>query len=294
MTIETAVIDASIDSHASENTASAQPMRRLSRQVAADTVAIGDLLAVLFGGLLPALIYAVIGHVQLDQVLLVQSTLVAAFITHLCLRFRGMYDTTRMDQFPQAPFELFIGVCVGLIGVLGIGLPLALRNMHLVVWYSAWLSASFTLILINRMLSSIMLGRLAKAGRFDKRVAVFGAGPIARRVHDYLKGPGLGVFFAGVFDDRAGQERLNPEGLTVTGKIEDLVAHCRAGKIDQIIVALPPAADQRIADVIKQFDRLPVSTHIVTHISSDLLDTGVVHHVSQLGPIGLLDVKKKR
>ena len=94
------------------------PKRRLSRQVAADTVAIGDLSAIVFGGLLPALIYAVVGNVQLDQILLLQSTILAGFIAHLCLRFRGMYETARMDKFPQAPIELFIAVCCGLIGVL--------------------------------------------------------------------------------------------------------------------------------------------------------------------------------
>ena len=272
----------------------ASPMRRLSRQVAADTVAIGDLLAVVLGGLLPAMIYAVIGHVHLDQVLLMQSTLVAGFITHLCLRFRGLYDTTRMDQFPQHPFELFIGVCCGLIGVLGIGLPLALRNMHLFVWYSAWMSASFTLILLNRLLSRSILAKLAAAGRFDQRVAVFGAGQIARRVHDYLMTPGLGVYFAGVYDDRAGQDRLNPEGMAVDGNLEDLIASCREGRVDRIIVALPQTADQRISDIVQKFERLPVSTHIVTHISSDLVGTDIMHNVSNLGPVGLLDVKKKR
>jgi polysaccharide biosynthesis protein PslA len=272
----------------------AQPMRRLSRQVAADTVAIGDLLAVVLGGLLPAMIYAVVGRVHLDQVLLMQSTLVAGFICHLCLRFRGMYNTTRMDQFPQAPFELFIGVCVGLIGVLGIGLPLALRNMHLLVWYSAWLSASFTLILVNRLLARTILQKLAAAGRFDQRVAVFGAGQIARRVHDYLMTPGLGIYFAGVFDDRVGQDRLNPEGMAVDGKLDDLIANCREGRVDRIIFALPQTADQRISDIVQKFDRLPVSTHIVTHISSDLVSADVAHNVSSLGPVGLLDVKKKR
>ena len=271
-----------------------QLMRRLSRQVAADTVAIGDLLAVVLGGLLPAMIYAVVGHVHLDQVLLVQSTLVAGFITHLCLRFRGLYDTTRMDQFPQQPFELFIAVCCGLIGVLGIGLPLALRNMHLFVWYSAWLSASFTMILVNRLLARNILAKLAAAGRFDQRVAVFGAGQIARRVHDYLMTPGLGVYFAGVYDDRAGQDRLNPEGMAVDGKLEDLIASCREGRVDRIIVALPQAADQRISDIVQKFDRLPVSTNIVTHISSDLVGSDITHNVSSLGPVGLLDVKKKR
>lgn len=280
---------------ASQSTASsAAPLRRLSRQVAADSVAIGDLMAVVLGGLLPALIYAIIGNVKLDQVLVLQSTLLAGFIAHLCLRFRGMYDTTRMDLFPQKPLELFIAVCCGLIGVLGIGLPLVLRNMHLVVWYSAWMSASFTLILLNRLIARTLLARLAEEGRFDQRVAVFGAGQVARRVHDYLTIPKLGVFFSGVYDDRVGQDRLNPEGLTVSGKLEDLITECREGKVDRIIIALPQAANERLAGIVEKFESLPVSTHVVTHIASDLLDTDITHNVSSLGPIGLLDVKKKR
>ncbi|MEQ1651033.1 MAG: hypothetical protein ABL897_00945 [Hyphomicrobium sp.] len=283
----------SVEPAASSAAPKSVPVRRLSRQVAADTVAIGDLAAVVLGGLLPALIYAIIGNVKLDQVLVVQSTVLAGFIAHLCLRFRGMYDTTRMDQFPQQPIELLIAVCCGLIGVLGIGLPLALRNMHLVVWYAAWVSASFTLILLNRMIARTILAQFANDGRFDQRVAVFGAGQVARRVHDYLKTPRLGVFFTGVYDDRAGQDRLNPEGLEVAGKLEELIAKCREGKIDRIIIALPPAAHERLASIVEKFDSLPVSTHIVTHIASDLLDTDIAHNVSKLGPIGLLDVKKK-
>lgn len=270
----------------------ARPRRRLSRQVAADMVAIGDLFAVVIGGLLPALIYAMVGSVDLDLILLVQSTLVAGFITHLCLRFRGMYDTTRMDKFPQVPFELLIAVCCGLVGVLGIGLPLALRNMHLVVWYAAWMSASFTLILFNRLVAGRILKEFANAGRFDQRIAVFGAGQIARRVHDYLKMPGLGIHFSGVFDDRVGQDRLNPEGLTVAGKLENLIVECREGRIDRIVIALPQAANDRVADIVKKFELLPVSTHIVTHIASDLIESDI-YNVSNLGPVGLLDVKKK-
>lgn len=267
--------------------------RRLSRAVAADLVAFGDLLAMVLGGLLPALIYAVSGNVHIEQILVLQSVLVAGFITHLCLRFRGMYDTSRMDRFPQDPFELFIGVVCGMAGVLGIGLPLALRDMHIVVWYAAWLSASYALILYCRILARRIIARLAEDGRFDERIAVFGAGQIARRVHDHLKADALGIHFAGVYDDRCGEDRLNPEGLTVSGKLEDLIASCREGKIDRIIVALPQSADQRIAGIINKFATLPVSTHIVTHISSDLVDSDITHKVSNIGPVGLLDVKKK-
>ena len=271
----------------------AQTKRRLSRQVSADIVAIGDILAMVFGGLLPALIYATVGKVTIDQVMVMQSVLVAGFISHLCLRFRGMYDTSRMESFPLDPFELMIAVICGMIGVLGIGLPLALRNMHIAVWYAAWVSASFCLMLYCRMMARNIIAKLAKNGRFDERIAVFGAGQIARRVHDYLKTPGIGIHFAGVFDDRAGQDRLNPEGLDVTGKLEDLITACREGTIDRIIVALPQAADQRVSTIIEKFADLPVSTHIVTHMASDLVDGDISHKVSNLGPVGLLDLKKK-
>lgn len=269
------------------------PKRRLSRQVAADTVAIGDAVSVFIGGLLPALIYAVVGHVKVDQLLIVQSTAIAGFISHLCLRYRGAYDTSRMDKFPQVPLELLIAIGCGLAGVLGIGLPLALRNIDLFVWYSAWISASYTLILLNRIVARNVLAKLAADGRFDQRIAVFGAGQIARRVHDYLKSPGLGIHFVGVYDDRVGQDRLNPEGMEVAGKLEELVEECRSGRVDRIIVALPQSANQRLEGIVEKFERLPVSTHVVTHIASDLLEKNISYNVSTLGPVGLLDVKKK-
>jgi FlaA1/EpsC-like NDP-sugar epimerase len=269
--------------------------RRLSRQVAADIVAIGDMASLVIGGLLPALIYAVVGDVKLDQVLILQSCLLAGFLAHLCLRYRGMYDTALMEEFPQTPIELFIAVCCGLIGVLGIGLPLALHsNMHISVWYASWLTASFTLILLNRLAARIVLRSLARQGRFDQRVAVFGAGPIARRVRDFLATEKIGIYFSGVYDDRAGQDRIDSEGLKLTGKLDDLIAECRAGKIDRIIIALPATANKRMASIIERFESLPVSTHVVTHIASDLLDTDIAHNVSRIGPVGLLDVKKKR
>jgi FlaA1/EpsC-like NDP-sugar epimerase len=284
----------SFEPAAPANAAKPAPLRRLSRRVIADTVAVGDISAVVLGGLNPALIYALIGHVKLDQLLVVQSALIAGFIAHLCLRLRGMYDTSRMDMFPQSPVELFAALCFGLMGVLGIGLPLALHNVQLLVWYSAWASSSFTLILLNRLVARHFIARLAHDGRFDERVAVYGAGQIARNVHDYLKIPQLGVFFSGVYDDRAGQDRINPEGLTVAGKLEDLVAQSREGRIDRIIIALPQAANNRLADIVAKFADLPVSTHIVTHIASELIDSSSAHNVSKLGNIGLLDVKKKR
>lgn len=271
----------------------AKHQRRLSRQVAADIVAIGDFLSVVIGGLLPALIYAVAGDLQINQVTVLQATMLAGFIAHLCLRFRDMYDTSRMENFPFKPVELLIGICCGMIGVLGIGLPMALQNIDVMVWYVAWLSASFMLMLITRVTSRNLIASLAAAGRFNERVAIFGAGQIARRVHDLVAEPGFGIHFAGLYDDRMGTDRINPEGLVVAGRLDDLIEAARQGQVDRIVVALPQTANDRLATIVGKFDSLPVSTHVVTHIASDLIETHSGFNVSSLGPVGLLDVKKK-
>lgn len=286
-------VRASLD--ASAQATSRSPRRRLSRHVAADVVAVGDFLSIMLGGMLPALIYAFAGDVDIQQVVIVQSTMIAGLIGAVCLKLRGMYDTSRMQDFPFQPSELFIAVFCAITAVLGLGFPTVLNFTHLMTWYGAWLSTSFTLILLTRLVARSAISQLAVQGRFNERVAIFGAGTIARRVHDLMEDKSLGINFTGVFDDRMGQDRLNPEGLTVVGRLDDLVESARKGHLDRVVIALPQSADTRLAQVVEKLSTLPVSTHIVTHIASDLIDTGVSGQlsVSALGPVGLLDVKKK-
>ncbi len=267
--------------------------QRWSRNVAADIVGLLDIVAVELGAILPAWIYATYGGVKVDWLLIVQSALAAAIIVNLCLRSWSMYDTAKMHDFPTNPGRLFGALSIGLIAVVGLGLPHVLKNAHLWVWYASWMSASYTLILLNRWISNLLLAKLVAKGRFDQRIAVFGAGAIARRVHDYLSNPALGIRFVGVYDDRMGQDRINPEGLTVAGKLAELQAAARNDEIDQIVIALPQGADQRIAAVTATLEQLPVSVHIVTHIASDLVERETQHRVSSIGPVGLMDVKKK-
>jgi len=267
--------------------------RRWSRQVAVDIVAFLDAMAVMVGALLPVAIYANYGSLAANWTLTVQSGIAASIISYLLLRSWNMYDTTRMHDFPEHPGRLFAGMAIALIAVIGLGLPQAVKDAHLWVWYATWASASYTLLLMIRGIARYTFRSLTAAGRFNHRVAVYGAGNIARRAHDHLANPGLGIKFVGVFDDRADDDRINPEGLSVAGRLDELIDLGRREGVDQIIVALPQAAADRITMIAKKLEQLPVSVHIVTHIASDLVDHQTTHKVSNLGSLGLLDVKKK-
>jgi len=266
--------------------------RRWSRKIAADLVGLADICAVVMGFLLPAIIYNRAGGIVADWQLLVQTGLAAAVIVHLLLRSNGMYATERMHDFPLFPGKLFAIVAVTMLGLMGLGVPHAIRDGQQWIWFTVALSASYTFLLFNRAFAHPFLGYMTRKGAFDERIAVFGAGQIARRVKEHLSVPEHGIHFAGVYDDRMDDDRLNPEGLAVAGRLEDLIRAARNDEIDKIIIALPQSADQRIASVARKLEELPVSLHIVTHIASDLVDGGPAHNVSAVGSVGLLDVKK--
>lgn len=273
--------------------ATSAPSRRLSRRIAADIVGFIDVLAVLAGGMVPALIYTWSGDLPLDWAKHTQVSLVSAVIVYGSLRNYDMYNINRMHDFPVDPLKLAASLGIAFLCIMGIGLPFAPREMHMWIWYASWLTMSFMLLANMRHLAKSILSRLTMAGVFDDRVAVYGSGVIAGRVQEHLADPSLGIRFAGLFDDRQDTKRTDQSAPLITGHLDDLISRARAGAIDRIIIALPQAADKRTQHIARRLEQLPVSLHVVTHMASDLVDDGPAHKVSSLGSVGLLDVKPK-
>lgn len=266
---------------------------RMSRRVAADLVGLADGVAVVLGSLVPALIYRWAGDAVIDWRMVVQAAICAAIITHLVLRFWGHYEASRLHEMSLSPAALLGALCIGLFSTAGLSIPASVRIAHEVIWMLTWMSASISLMVIGRGVACWLLARLTATGYFDERVAVFGAGPIARQVHAYLSQSKSGTFLAGIFDDRCWPDRVDCDGLPMTGTLADLIDLARAQKIDKIIIALPQTASVRFEAIAKRLEDLPVSLHIVTHLATDYIGNAKTTRVSNLGPVGLFDIKKK-
>ena len=258
-----------------------------------DVVAMLDVVAVIIGVALPAVVYSAGGDLAVRPLAVLQTGLLASLILFLSLRAAGLYDTTRVKDLPIQPGTLASGLGLSLAAVLGVGMPFEVHSLHFWMWCATWLAAAFCLLLANRIAARHVLGRMAAAGRFDHRIAVFGVGEVALRVHQHLTANDLGIRLVGVYDDRVLPDRIDTKGLAINGRLEDLLAAGRRGDLDQIVIALPAAADARIAGIVRKLEHLPVSVHVVTHLASDRLEAGAVHRTSRLGSVGLLDVKRK-
>jgi Undecaprenyl-phosphate glucose phosphotransferase len=271
-----------------------KPRKLWSRQIAADIIALFEAIAIVAGGMLPSAIYAAAGAIEPSWTTVVQSALIAALVYRMSLSSAGMYDTARTNDFSVRPGQMLGSLVFAVLAALSLGAPKNLDISNLTIWFGLWVAASYSGAILVRTIASDVMATTTAAGRFDERIAVYGAGHIARRVHDHLNNPALGLRFVGVFDSRGSADRINAEGLTIAGGLDDLVQACQEGRVDRIIIALPQIAERRVNDIARKFEDLSVSLHIVTHLASDFLGTSRPHKVSQLGPVGLMDIKSKQ
>jgi Undecaprenyl-phosphate glucose phosphotransferase len=266
---------------------------RRSRRVAVDIVGFCDVLAILVGGAIPALIYATFGELTVTVQTTLQSCLLTSLFAYLPMRHFGFYDVNNVHDLPVRPGMTMLALVIAFLAVLGVGLPLDFNGPYLWTWYATWLIASFAMIMAQRMVARGILSKLADRGIFDRTVAVFGHGIVAERIRDHLADKKLGIRLAGLYDDRVVRERRPYARDLACGTLEELIALGRTGAVDQVIIALPPTAEGRLAQIARRLEQLPVSLHVCTHLSTDVIGEAPTHQVSNIGPVGLLDIKTK-
>lgn len=268
---------------------------RWSRRVVVDIIELTDALIIIAGAVLTFLAHArsPFGS-AMTLILAVEAGLILALITTGFFRHAGLYDSRRMDAFPAKPMTILSRM--GLTFCLAVSLALSFHVISIepITWFPLWFASSYVTIVASRFAARAYLRKKARQGFFHSHVAVFGSGVIARRLRDYLLEHETGMHLVGVYDDRNERALQPAEALEPNGTLEDLIGEGRRGTIDQIIIALPASADARIAEVARRLEQIPASMHVCTHILSDLIDRKTAtHKVSSIGPIGLIDIKRK-
>jgi Undecaprenyl-phosphate glucose phosphotransferase len=118
--------------------------------------------------------------------------------------------------------------------------------------------------------------RLRRQGLLTPNLMIVGATPSAQR----LIAAGLAsrdVNILGVFDDRGGARR--PEhisGVPVLGRTSDIIGHRLLPYVDRIVVAVPPGATTRIAQLIAELAPVPNAVSLLVD-GSDLTSERDAH-----------------
>ncbi len=285
-------------------TPTAAPGRRgaaFSPRIVAGLVAMADG-ALLFGsGLAIYLLYVGWGGerlpIYLSFLTLNTALVLSAFYAARLYRFEALTRPARQ----LGRIAMLCAAAFMTMAALAFALKISAELSRL--WAFSWYLAATLLIVLARAAFHALLRRGARAGLLTRNVAIVGAGEQGRRLIELLgRGEDPWLRVVGLFDDRAaaggaeGAEGPGPRapreiaGIAVRGDVDELVRYARQERVDEILVALPWAAEARLLSILDKLKVLPV--HL--RLSPDLIGLAFARHGhAEVGGVAALKVAEK-
>jgi Undecaprenyl-phosphate glucose phosphotransferase len=206
--------------------------------------------------------------------------LVAAFSADATFTALHLY---KFAQFAN-PRRALGRLAAGWLGVILGGLALAFLTKTSAdlsrIWLVSWALTAFGGVAAARLVLAALVARWSAAGRLARHIAILGGGPEASRMIGELRACAADdVRILGVFDDRS--TRLAPElgGVGFRGDVDALISLARTRVIDEIIMALPSSAVDRITHFVQRLRVLPVDLRLwidvpISKIAINSIDCG--------------------
>jgi Undecaprenyl-phosphate glucose phosphotransferase len=193
--------------------------------------------------------------------------LVAAFSSNSLFEGLRLYEFTRLPQFG---WELK-RILAGWAGVLFIGLSIGFLTKTSAtfsrLWLMIWSVLAISGLLGARLVVGSLIARWTATDRLRRQVAIVGSGPSAQRLIAECRTSWPDeIHIVGVFDDRT-RAPGEIEGVRVLGNIETLISLVRTTIIDEIMIAIPCSAPDRIAHFAKRLRELPVDVRLWLDVS---------------------------
>ncbi|MBP1807418.1 exopolysaccharide biosynthesis polyprenyl glycosylphosphotransferase [Rubellimicrobium aerolatum] len=147
----------------------------------------------------------------------------------------------------------------GAAPLLALGVALAALDGH--GW---WALAPVLPLLPARGLGALLAATALDYGLTERRAIILGGGDRAERVITTLaESPDNDIRVCGMFDDR--DDLRSPPvvaGVPKLGRLEVLLPFARSAEIDLLIVTIPLSAEQRIRQILKLVEVLPVDVRL--------------------------------
>lgn len=160
------------------------------------------------------------------------------------------------------------------------------------VWLLSWYAGGLAILFGERLALSGYLGRLVRAGHFDRRMAIVGGGEPANDIIRALQAePHSGIRIVGIFDDR--DDDRSPKitgGYEKLGGVSDLVDYARRMPLDLVIFTVPISAENRLLQMLSKLWVLPIDIRLSAHSSKLRLRP---RSYSYVGSVPVLDVFDK-
>ena len=175
-------------------------------------------------------------------------------------------------------------------GLLLLGYALGVTEMVPRLWAVGWALTVLATLVGCRFVIHRALQKLAHGRRFARRTLIYGAGDQGRRLAARLRGTeGFDTEVIGFIDDRKRRIPDRIDDVPLLGDTDNLLELIDAHEVDQIMIALPWAAERRILDLIRRIAESPVQIRLAPDLYGLALNEASFSEVAGLRMLRVFD-----
>lgn len=184
----------------------------------------------------------------------------AAVLTVTVLYYLDVYSFGSGNDHLKKLGRMLLGCAFAFLAVMALAFALKISEKFSRVWLFTWAASATSLITIGHL---YFLHRLALSGWLSRNVVIIGATDQCRRLTELLESqndPWIRIL--GIFEDRQTDAPAQVHRYSVLGGVNDLISYARKQRIDDIVIALPWTAEERILSIRKRLGILPIRSHL--------------------------------
>jgi Undecaprenyl-phosphate glucose phosphotransferase len=158
-------------------------------------------------------------------------------------------------------------------------------------WALAWTPTTLAFLLIVRVIVRFAIGRWVEEGCLARKLVVVGAGEEGERLITRIRrSQDRSIVICGIFDDRKTRIPDNICGCKVLGNTDDLLHFASHVPVEDVIIALPLSASERLKALVDKLRRLPGDLHLS---AEPIAEKFPLRSMSQMSGVPLLRIVER-
>ena len=131
------------------------------------------------------------------------------------------------------------------------------------LWLATWSITSAIALCGLRLLTASAAQRLRQSGQLARTVAIVGASEVGQQLAAKFSQEGPGTRLVGIFDERQSRFVKSANSGTKVHQLPALYELLCRGRVDEIVIAIPPHASCRVLELSRRFHPFAVSLRVL-------------------------------
>jgi FlaA1/EpsC-like NDP-sugar epimerase len=222
-----------------------------SRSVISELIAAIDGVVVFLAGMIIYLLY--VEKNSESTIIYASACAVTALITVGAFYISDLYEFDSAENREKRLIKIVVTCECVFLAIVVLAFVLKISEDFSRVWLFSWFIASTLLIAFTRSFGDSQLRRLAMSGRLSRNVVIVGATGLAKRFVECMenhKDPWMCIL--GIIEDRKDRGSSGICRYPVVGNLDTLIAWAQKHRIDDVVIALPWRAEDRLLETISK------------------------------------------